>query len=84
MSSIFRSAWVVSGPAPPATQGDVGTIRTLYGRHPVDRKRFSSKVATGKPAVTHWRVVERLPLATAPAPNVSASVSSRSVGIGVQ
>jgi 23S rRNA pseudouridine1911/1915/1917 synthase len=51
--------------APPATQGDVGTIRTLYGRHPVDRKRFSSKVATGKPAVTHWRVVERLPLATA-------------------
>ncbi len=62
---VEREYVAVCGPAPPATQGDVGTIRTLYGRHPVDRKRFSSKVATGKPAVTHWRVVERLPLATA-------------------
>jgi 23S rRNA pseudouridine1911/1915/1917 synthase len=44
----------------PAPKLDGGVIRTLYGRHPVDRKRFSSKVKDGKPAVTHWRVVERL------------------------
>ena len=44
----------------PSPRDASGTIRTLYGRHPVDRKRFSSKVKAGKPAVTHWRVVERL------------------------
>jgi len=44
--------------APPPAAG--GTLRTLHGRHPTDRKRFSSKVATGKPAVTHWTVVEPL------------------------
>jgi len=44
----------------PAPREDAGTVRTLYGRHPVDRKRFSSKVKVGKAAVTHWRVVERL------------------------
>ncbi len=43
---------------PPATTS--GTLRTLYGRHPVHRKRFSSKVGSGKPAVTHFRVVEAL------------------------
>jgi 23S rRNA pseudouridine1911/1915/1917 synthase len=42
---------------PPRTAS--GTISTLYGRHPKDRKRFTSKVAEGKPAVTHWRVLER-------------------------
>ena len=31
----------------------------LYGRHPVHRKRFSSKVERGKPAVTHWNLEER-------------------------
>ena len=36
-----------------------GTFATLYGRHPVHRKRFSSKVARGKPAVTHFGVEER-------------------------
>ena len=41
-----------------------GSYRTLFGRHPVDRKRFSSRVKSGKTAVTHWRVVERLPGAT--------------------
>ena len=41
-----------------------GTYRTLFGRHPVDRKRFSSRVKSGKTAVTHWIVVERLPGAT--------------------
>ena len=36
---------------------DGGTFRTLYGRHPTDRKRFSSKVPAGKDAVTHWRTL---------------------------
>jgi len=35
------------------------TLDTLFGRHPVDRKRFSSKVRTGRRAVTSFRVVER-------------------------
>ncbi|MCB9646962.1 MAG: RluA family pseudouridine synthase [Deltaproteobacteria bacterium] len=33
-----------------------GTIDTLFGRHPTDRKRFSSKVRDGKRAVTHYEV----------------------------
>lgn len=37
-----------------------GTFSTLHGRHPTDRKRFSSKVVRGKPAITHYRVEERL------------------------
>jgi 23S rRNA pseudouridine1911/1915/1917 synthase len=40
-----------------------GTYRTSYGRHPRDRKKFSSRVG-GKSAVTHWAVVERLEGAT--------------------
>jgi 23S rRNA pseudouridine1911/1915/1917 synthase len=43
----------------PAPRADAGTIRTLYGRHPTQRKRFTSRVEAGKTAVTHWRVVER-------------------------
>ncbi len=38
---------------------DEGSYETLYGRHPQDRKRFSSKVERGRRAATHWRVVER-------------------------
>jgi 23S rRNA pseudouridine1911/1915/1917 synthase len=38
---------------------DQQTLDTFYGRHPVDRKRFSSKVRTGRRAVTSFRVVER-------------------------
>lgn len=38
---------------------DQGTIRTLYGRHPVHRKRFTSRVKAGKEAVTHFQVRER-------------------------
>jgi len=41
-----------------------GTFKTKYGRDPRDRKKFSSKVDTGKRAVTHFAVVERLPGAT--------------------
>jgi 23S rRNA pseudouridine1911/1915/1917 synthase len=55
---IVREYLGIAAPAPPAT---AGTLRTLHGRHPTDRKRFSSKVTSGKPAVTHWTVVEPLP-----------------------
>ena len=41
-----------------------GTFRTRYGRHPHDRKKFSSRHGGERTAVTHWRVVERLPGAT--------------------
>jgi 23S rRNA pseudouridine1911/1915/1917 synthase len=46
--------------AAPPPVGAGGTLRTLYGRHPVHRKKFSSKVTSGKPAVTHWQLVEAL------------------------
>lgn len=36
------------------------TIRTLFGRHPVHRKRFTGKVKVGREAVTHFRVLEQL------------------------
>ena len=54
---ILREYLGITAPAPPAA---TGTLRTLHGRHPTDRKRFSSKVAAGKPAVTHWAVIEAL------------------------
>src|SRR5262249_44334588 len=34
-------------------------IDTLYGRDPHARKKFSSRVRSGKRAVTNWRAVER-------------------------
>ncbi len=33
-------------------------IETLYGRHPVNRQRFTGKVKEGKPALTEYRVLE--------------------------
>jgi 23S rRNA pseudouridine1911/1915/1917 synthase len=54
---IERSYLAIASPAPPTK---TGTLRTLHGRHPVHRKKFSSKVATGKSAVTHWEIVEKL------------------------
>ena len=50
---LERTYLAITSPAPP---GNTGTLRTLYGRHPVHRKKFSSKVASGKTAVTHWQV----------------------------
>lgn len=41
---------------PPSAEG---RIDTLYGRDPRERKKFSSRVRTGKRAVTNWKVVER-------------------------
>ena len=38
---------------------DAGTVDAPIGRHPVDRKKMAV-VANGRPAVTHWRVLERL------------------------
>lgn len=39
---------------------DKGTIRTPYGRHPKDRKRFTGRVKEApREAVTHWRVLAR-------------------------
>lgn len=38
---------------------DTGTFETLHGRHPKDRKRFSSRVKHGKTAITHYRVLAR-------------------------
>ena len=34
-------------------------MRTLHGRHPIHRKKFTSQVHTGKAAVTHYQVLER-------------------------
>jgi 23S rRNA pseudouridine1911/1915/1917 synthase len=45
---------------PPGVGLSSGRVDTLYGRDPRDRKKFSSRVRTGKRAVTNWRVVERL------------------------
>ena len=36
-----------------------GKVDAAIGRHPVDRKRQAVVVSGGKPAVTHYRVVER-------------------------
>jgi 23S rRNA pseudouridine1911/1915/1917 synthase len=54
---ILREYLGIAAPPPP---GASGTLRTWHGRHPSDRKRFSSRVTTGKAAVTHWAVVEPL------------------------
>lgn len=36
-----------------------GTITGAIGRHPVDRKKMAVNEKNGKPAVTHYRVLER-------------------------
>ena len=41
--------------------GSGGRVETLHGRDPKDRKKFSSRVRTGKRAATNWKVVERWP-----------------------
>jgi 23S rRNA pseudouridine1911/1915/1917 synthase len=44
--------------APP---GPSGRIDTFYGRDPRERKKFSSRVRSGKRAVTNWRLLEKFP-----------------------
>jgi len=43
---------------------DSGTIRLSIGRHPVDRKRMSTRSRRGREAETGWHVVRRLVGAT--------------------
>ncbi len=43
--------------SPPAR----GSVDTGIGRHPVDRKRMSSKGRHTKPALSRWRLVRRFP-----------------------
>ena len=38
---------------------DTGTVNAPIGRHPVDRKKMSTKSSSGRHAVTHYRVLER-------------------------
>jgi 23S rRNA pseudouridine1911/1915/1917 synthase len=40
-------------------QAEDATIASMHGRHPTDRLRFTTRVADGRRAVTHVRVVER-------------------------
>lgn len=37
-----------------------GTIESTLGRHPVDRKKMAMNVKNGKPAVTHYQVLDNL------------------------
>jgi len=39
---------------------DAGTVDAPIGRHPADRKKMAV-VPSGRPAVTHWEVLERFP-----------------------
>lgn len=39
---------------------NTGTIEGTIGRHPTDRKKMTMNVKNGKPAVTHYQVLERL------------------------
>ena len=38
---------------------DTGTVEGAIGRHPIDRKKMSINEKNGKPAVTHYTVLER-------------------------
>ena len=38
---------------------DEGTIEGSIGRHPIDRKKMAINEKNGKPAVTHYKVLER-------------------------
>lgn len=38
---------------------DKGTVDAPIGRHPVDRKKMSTKAPNGRRAVTHYKVLER-------------------------
>ena len=39
---------------------DEGLIDSAIGRHPSQRKRMSIRTKKGRPAITRWRVIERL------------------------
>jgi len=54
--AIERSYLAIAVGHPP----DAITYETLHGRHPRDRKRFTTKVTRGKRALTRVEVLERL------------------------
>lgn len=54
--SVERSYLALVRGTPQAREG---TIDAQIGRHPKDRKRFSTRVRVGRRAVTHWTVEER-------------------------
>jgi 23S rRNA pseudouridine1911/1915/1917 synthase len=39
---------------------DEGLIDSAIGRHPSQRKRMSTRTKKGRPAITRWKVIERL------------------------
>ena len=52
--------WILPGTTLQARREDAGAVNAPIGRHPVDRKKMAV-VANGRPAVTHWTVLERFP-----------------------
>jgi len=46
------------------SKSDQGTISANLGRDPKDRKKMAVLKNGGKSAVTHWKVIERMPYAT--------------------
>lgn len=54
--SIKRIYWALVFGSP---KTDTGHIESAIGRHPVDRKKMSSRAKQGKQAVTHWKVLAR-------------------------
>lgn len=57
--TIERQYWAATAGAPTRRH-----IETHYGRHPTNRLKFTSQGTTGRRAVTHVEVVERLGLAS--------------------
>lgn len=55
-----RYRGIVSG----VVKEDTGTIQGAIGRHPNDRKKMAINEKNGKPAITHFRVLERFQQAT--------------------
>lgn len=51
---VEKTYWALVAGSPPLE----GTFSTMYGRHPTQRQKFTGKVRSGKPAVTHYRVLE--------------------------
>ena len=49
---------LVYGDVAKSKAGAVGRIETFYGRSPGDRKKMTGKLAEGRKAVTHWKVLE--------------------------
>lgn len=55
-----RYVAVVAGSLP----AEPGVFDTFHGRHPTDRKRFTTRLDKGRRALTRYRVIERLRGAT--------------------